>query len=494
MSLAQRCANMRQLKAVHAIFISHGLHLHNYAVSKLIAFCALSDSGNLRYASLMFDQIEMPNSYIYNTLVRAYSRSSQPRWALHYFQLMLDKTSDVVPDHHTFHFVLLACVNGGWVLEGKQIHDWLVKNGMVLLDGHVQTALIRLYFECKVIDDARKVFDEIPCRDLIQWNVTMNGYIWCGLACEALKLFRHMLVCGIELDDYCTATGLSACTHLGAFWQGKWIHEYVKKRKGFESDVFIGTALVDMYAKCGFLDMAVEVFEGMPKRNVFSWAAMIGGFAVHGHATEAIRCLERMHVDDKLRPDEIVLLGVLMACSHAGLQKDGQFLLDNMETQYGISPKHEHYSCVVDLLCRAGQLREALVLIRRMPMKPEASVWGALLNGCRISNNVELAEFAVKELLLLENADMTEEDGAYVQLSNIYLAARRSEDALRIRKMIGGRGMKKTPGCSMIEVDGKVNEFVSGDVSHSHRVEICAMLVLLSAEERTTVIPPLSEY
>lgn len=403
---------------------------------------------------------------------------------------MLDTaTGEVVPDNHTFHFVLLACVNGDWLLEGKKIHNWVVKNGMVLLDGHIQTALTRLYFGCKVIDDARKVFDEIPVRDLIQYNATMNGYIRCGLAGDALRVFRHMLAFGIEPDEYCMATGLSACTHLGALWQGKWIHGYIKKRKVFESDVFIGTALVDMYAKCGCLDMAVEVFEGMPKRNVFSWAAMIGGFAVHGHAMKAIRCLERMRVDDKLRPDEIVLLGVLMACTHAGLLKEGQSLLDIMETQFGISPKHEHYSCVVDLLCRAGQLREALVLIRRMPMKPQASVWGALLNGCRICNNVELAELAVKELLLLEDADKMEEDGAYVQLSNIYLAVRRSEDALRIRKMIGGRGLKKTPGCSMIEVDGKVNEFVSGDVVHSDHVKICTMLDLLSAEECTTVFP-----
>lgn len=395
---------------------------------------------------------------------------------------MLDTQTNVVPDHHTFHFVLLACVNGGWLLEGKQIHNWVIKNGLVLFDSHVQTALMRLYAACKIINDARKVFDEIPFRDLIQWNVLMNGYIRCGLAYDALKVFRDMWVPGVEPDEYCVATGLSACTHLGALWQGKWIHQYVKKRKGFESDVFIRTALVDMYSKCGCLDMAVEVFERMPKRNAFSWAAMIGGFAVHGNAMKAIHCLERMQVEDRLRPDEIVLLGVLMACSHAGLQKEGQFLLDNMETQYGIVPKHEHYSCVVDLLCRAGQLGEALLLIRRMPMKPLASVWGALLNGCRIGNNKELAELAVKELLLLEDDDKREEDGAYVQLSNIYLAARRSEDSIRIRKMIGGRGLKKTPGCSMIEVDGKVNEFVSGDVVHSHQGKICEMLDLLYVE------------
>lgn len=391
------------------------------------------------------------------------------------------KTSDrVVSDHQTFHFVLLACVNGAWLLEGKKIHNRVLKNGLALLDGHVQTALIRLYAECKVMGDARKVFDEIPKRDHFQWNALMDGYIRCGLASEALRVYWDMWASGVEPDEYCVATALSACTHLGALWQGNWVHEYVKERKGFESDVFIGTALVDMYAKCGCLDMAVEVFENIPKRNVFSWAAMIGGFALHGHARKAIYYLERMQLDDGIMPDGVVLLGVLMACTHAGLEKEGQLLLDNMKSRYDILPKHEHYSCVVDLLCRAGKLKEAHELIIKMPMKPLASVWGALLSGCRIHNNVDLAELAVKELLLLENEDKTGEDGVYVQLSNIYLAVGRREDAVRIRKMIGNRGIRKTPGCSMIEVDGKVNVFVSGDVTHSCLVQICTMLDLLS--------------
>lgn len=277
------------------------------------------------------------------------------------------------------------------------------------------------------------------------------------------------------------ATGLAACAHLGALCQGKWIHEYVKKRKGLNSDVFIGTALVDMYAKCGCIDLAVEAFEGMPKRNVVSWSAMIGAFGVHGYATEASFCLERMQVDDGIRPDAIALLAVLTACTHAGLLEKGKNLLYNMKAQYGVVPKYEHYSCVIDLLCKAGQLSEAIELIRRMPMKPRASVWGALLSGCRIQNNVDLAEIAVEQLLQLANYDRGEEVGAYVQLSNIYLGAQRSEDAIRIRKMIGERGIKKAPGCSMIEVDGKVNEFVSGDVSHSHCMQICTMLDLISA-------------
>ena len=357
-----------------------------------------------------------------------------------------------------------------------------MKNGLGSLDCHVQTALIRFYVMCKVMGDARKVFDEIPLRDFFHWNALMDGYVRCGLASEALNAFRDMMGFGVEPDEHCATTAIKACTHLGALSCGNWIHEYVNKRKGFESCVFVATALVDMYAKCGCLDMAVEVFEKMSKRNVFSWAAMVGAFAVHGHAKRAMHCLERMQLEDGLKPDGIVLLGVLTACTHSGLQMEGRFLLNNMEARYGVSPKHEHYGCMVDLLCRAGQLSEAYELIRKMPMKPLASVWGALLSGCRIHNDVDLAELAVKELELLENEDKAGQDGVYVQLSNIYLAAQRSKDAVRVRKMIGDGGISKTPGWSMIEVDGKANEFVSGDSAHKYRAQIGAMLHLMFSD------------
>ncbi|KAI4351581.1 hypothetical protein L6164_005929 [Bauhinia variegata] len=472
---------MSQLKATHATFITHGLQQNSYAMSKLVQFCALSPSGSLSYASLLFSQIEKPHLFIYNTLIRAYSRHSCPQLALQYFYCML-KDARISHDHHTLHFVLLACANSSEVFVGKQIHSWAVKNGLALWDGYVQTGLIRLYAECKVLDDARKVFDEIPCPDSVQSNVLMNAYAKCNLASEALRIFRNSMVAGIEPDKFCIATGLTACAQAGALSQGRWIHEYMKKRKGMEFDVHIGTALVDMYAKCGCIEMAVEVFKEMPKRNVFSWAAIIGGFAVNGHARKAIDCLERMHVLDGLKPDGVVLLKVLMACDHAGLLDEGKCLLDNMQARYGIMPKHEHYSCLVDSLCRAGRLDEALRLIRRMPMKPLASVWGALLTGCRIYNNVDLAELAVEALLQLDEGDRAEEEAAYVQLSNIYLNAQRKEDASRVRRMISYRRIKKTPGCSLIEVDGKVKEFVSGNLSNSQQGQICLVLGLLFAD------------
>lgn len=481
MMLIQNCTSMRQLKQIHALFVTHGIHQNNYAMSKLVSFSALSSCGNLSYASLIFEKIQAPNCFIYNTLIRAYSRGSRPEVALNYFDKMLKK-DHIKPDNHTFHFVLLACVNACWVDFGRQIHNWVFKNGVFLSDNHVQTAVVRLYCECKNLSEARKLFEEIPCLDVIQWNVLMNGYLKANLESRALGFFHEMLVSGFEPDEFCLTTALTACAQLGALWQGKWIHEYTKKRGELKPDVFVGTALIDMYAKCGCIDMAVEVFEGMHKRNAFSWAAIVGGFAVHGYARRAIHCLERMQVDDGVIPDGVVLLGVLTACTHAGLLKEGQFLFDNMESLYGIKPRHEHYSCVVDLLCRAGQGDEALKIIRRMPMKPLASVWGALLTSCRVHNNVDLAELAVKELLQLDSGNGLEEEGAYVQLSNIYFSAQRSEDARKIRRIIVDRGIKKTPGCSLIEVDGMINEFVSGDVSHPDRAQIHEILELLSVD------------
>ncbi|KAL5973644.1 hypothetical protein ACLOJK_030298 [Asimina triloba] len=481
MSLARTCSNMRQLKAIHAIFTVHGIHINTYAISKLIAFCALAPSGSVSYASLLFHRTPSRNSFIYNTLIRAYSRSTQPHRALVYFRLMLDEMPEtgVIADQHTFPFVLAACAGIPSASAGEQIHATIFKNGLAASDNLVQTALARMYVETCLLGSARKLFDEIPERDAVLWNVVMNGYLRSGIAHETLALFRDMLVSDTEPDGFCIATGLAACAHSGALQQGIWMHE-LAKRNGYMDDIFIGTSLVDMYAKCGCIDKAVAAFEDMKERNAFSWAALISGLAMHGFAKEAILCLERMQEEDGLHPDGVVLLGVLTACSHAGLKEEGYSLLGSMEKCYGVAPKHEHYSCMVDLLCRAGQLDEALALVWKMPTKPLASVWGTLLSGSRILRCVELAELAAKELLELErDGGAQEDDGVYVQLSSVYLCARRQEDARRVRNMMGSRGIKKTPGCSIIEVDGKVNEFVAGDEAHPLQLQIHKMLYLL---------------
>nr|UPT49267.1 pentatricopeptide repeat protein AaPPR103 [Agave angustifolia] len=207
---------------------------------------------------------------------------------------------------------------------------------------------------------------------------------------------------------------------------------------------------------------------------------MIGGFAMHGLAKEAIDCLSRM-LEEGMRPDGVVVLGALAACAHAGLVKEGLHLLAQMESRYSVAPQHEHYSCAVDMLCRVGRLKDAVELIHKMPMTPLASVWGSLLTGCRIYGNVELAELAVRELqgLTSEGGD---DEGVYVQLSNIYMNADKPEEARRVRKMIGSRGIKKTPAWSSIDVEGVVSSFIAGDQVHPLRLEIGRMLVLLTED------------
>lgn len=305
----------------------------------------------------------------------------------------------------------------------------------------------------------------------------MNAHIRGGLPSDAVHLFRDMLLAGIEPDEFTVTTALTACAHSGAFREGVWIHEYIKKKESFLNDTFIASALVSMYAKCGCIEEAVRVFDAVPEKNTHMWATMVGGFAVHGLAKEAICCLGQMQ-EDGLHPDGIVLLGALAACAHAGLVEDGLRLLAEMETCYSVKPEHEHYSCAVDMLCRVGRLNDALGLIHGMPMRPLASVWGSLLTGCRTYGNVELAELAVSELQRIADGN-GDDEGVYVQLSNIYLCADRREEARRVRKLIGSRGIKKLPACSAIEVNGEVSSFVAGDQVHPLRLEIWRMLEIL---------------
>ncbi|MQL92525.1 hypothetical protein Taro_025146 [Colocasia esculenta] len=508
MQLAQRspCPDLRRLRATHAAFVAHGLHRYTYAFSRLVLLATTSAAADhvaaanfLSYASLLFRHAETPlNSFIYNALIQACARGPRPQAALFYFRRMLHHQQDhwspsdghgeeaaeapaaVVPDHLTFPFVLHACASLPSHLPGQQVHAFVYKNGLASADHYVQTALLRFYvgFMEEFADGAQKLFDEIPMRDAVHWDVLMNGYMRRDLPSQALCLFHQLIDSGVELDEFVLTTALSACAHAGALDQGVWIHDYMRNcRVAFLNDPHICTTLVSMYAKCGCIDKAAEVFDGVAQRSSFLWAAMIGGFAMHGFAREAIACLQRMQVEDGLQPDGIALLGVLSACSHAGLVEEGRLLLDQMPTQYGFSPKHEHYSCTVDLLCRVGRLEEAVELIRSMPMRPLASVWGSLLSGCRTYNNVELAELAVEELLRMEAVvGGGVSDGAHVQLWSIYMKANRQEDAGRIRKSMVSSGVKKTPGCSVIEVDGVVNSFVSADQSHPLRLRIYEIL------------------
>ncbi|XP_062212332.1 putative pentatricopeptide repeat-containing protein At3g28640 [Phragmites australis] len=420
-----------------------------------------------------------------NSLLRALSRRaaspSHPRLALRLLGLMLAPAAPLpAPDHLSFPFALSAAAAA---LDdthspgaGQQLHALLTKIALFPSDHYVTTALIQLYAPRP--DLARRVFDGLPRREAIHYDLVIGAYARAGLPVEGLAVFRAMFEDGAAPDAVVLTTAVATCAQAGALDCGAWVHRYVERTApGLLGDAFVGSALVSMYAKCGCLEQAVRVFDGMPERNEYVWGTMVGAFAVHGMAAQAIACLERMTREDGVRPDGVAVLGALSACAHAGKVEDGLRLLKEMRSRYGVAPGHEHYSCTVDMLCRVGRLEVAVGLIETMPMTPLASVWGSVLAGCRNCGNVELAEVAAREL---EKLGGSADEGVYIQLSNIYLDANRKDDARRVRKLIGSRGIKKVPAYSAVEVDGEVSSFVADDQAHPRRFEIWEVLRLLA--------------
>ncbi|CAA6668785.1 unnamed protein product [Spirodela intermedia] len=287
---------------------------------------------------------------------------------------------------------------------------------------------------------ARKLFDEMPQRNGISWTAMISGHVHCGEEREALSLFSAMQSSGVPPMAATLVSVLSACAQLGALEQGRWVHRHLRVSGGGAAtiNVFLGTALIDMYAKCGEVDAAVAVFEAMPERNLLSWTTLIGGLAVHGR-------------DGDLRrgPDDVAFVAALSACSHAGLLDDGRRIFAAMRRRYGVEPKLEHYGCLVDLLARGGRLTEAMAAVEEMPVSPDGRIWSALMAGCRFHGDAKLAERVAERLVALE----PDNGGVYVLLAN-------GEGAMR-RRCLG-----KAPGWSSVEVGGEVHQFTAGGGSH----------------------------
>jgi pentatricopeptide repeat protein len=275
--------------------------------------------------------------------------------------------------------------------------------------------------------------------------------------------------------NYVTFVGLlNACASVIALEEGRRVHQQIIQ-SGLESDVFVGSSLVDMYAKCGSIEDACRVFNKMPSRDVVTWTAILGGFAMHGHGREALKHFEQM-CDEGVQPDDITFVCVLSACSHAGLVDEGMCLYASMIRDYMIPAKLEHYTCMVDLLGRAGHLQEAENMVMAMPCKPQAAAWMALLGACRIHGNVGMAECVAKRILELE----PENAAVYVLLSNIYAAAGNRHLCENVERQRKERGAKKQPGRTWIEVNNEVHTFVVQGQDHPQMIEIHAELQRLS--------------
>lgn len=332
------------------------------------------------------------------------------------------------------------------------------------------TSMITCYAKYGHIELARRLFDEMEMKDVVCWNAMNDGCTQNSRANESLDLFRDMLLTKTRPDEVTVISVLSACGQLGALESGKWLHSYIESN-AIRFNVQVGTALIDMYCKCGSLDDAFSVFDKIVNKDVVAWNSIVVGCSMHGHSHKAFELFSQM-CNLGLRPTDITLIGVLRACGHAGLLAEGRRFFQSMEDEYGIEPKIEHYGCMVDLLGRAGFLEEAYELVRTMPIEPDPVVWGSLLGACRLHSNMTLGENIVEFLVEKGLAN----SGTYVLLSNIYAAARKWDEVARMRTLMKDTGVRKEPGCSSIEIDSRTHEFLSGDMKHPRSKEIYLML------------------
>ncbi|XP_059064955.1 pentatricopeptide repeat-containing protein At4g02750-like [Cryptomeria japonica] len=365
--------------------------------------------------------------------------------------------------------------------QGKTIHVSAIKIGLVS-DAFVESAL-DMYAKCRCIEDAQQFlvihvveFDKMPERNVFSWNAMVGGYAQNGHGEEAVRLWRQMQSTSIKMNNVTFVDVLSACASLAVLEQGRQIHGHVI-RSGFVSDVVVGSALLDMYSKCGSVKNAWQHFEEIPQRDLISWNSMITAYAQNGYGKEALQIFEQM-LQVGMKANHITFIGVLSGCNHASLVGEGCRYFDSRSRDYFVTPIIEHYSCMVDILGRAGHLDKVLDLIKNLPFEPNATVWGALLGACRVNGNTKLGKQVAECLFKLE----PESPGPYVLLSNIYSAAGMWEDAAKIRNFMKERGVNTKPAYSWTEVNNKVHIFYVGDRSNPEREEIYATLERLATE------------
>ncbi|KVH98353.1 pentatricopeptide repeat-containing protein At2g22410, mitochondrial-like [Cynara cardunculus var. scolymus] len=606
----ESCNSMAHLKQIQSQMTRTGIIFHVFPISRILTFCALSDTGDLNYAHRLFNHFPNPNVYMWNIMIRGYLKLQLHVKGLSLFRLMVRKCVEM--DRRSFVFGLKACEG---LLAGESVHSLVWKVGFEC-DLVVQNGLVHFYGERGRLDSARKVFDESCVRDVVSWTSLINGYVKQGMSDEALRVFELMEASGVQPNEITMITVFSACSQKGDLELGRSLHDYVKrmnlnsslnlmnsildmyvkccslvtaqeifenmrtrdvfswtslingyakngelvlakklfdempernivswnamiagysqnnkpkeaielfyamenaslipiettlicvlsacaqsgcldlgqwiyfhyiKRNQIQLTVTLGNAFIDMYAKCGHIDAAAELFNGMQEKDLVSWNSMIVGFASHGQAMKSLNLFEQI-IEIGYKPDKITFIGVLSACSHGGLLTQGRTYFKEMENIYGLKPTVEHYACMIDLLGRNGLLDEAYGSIVEMPMEADKAVWGAVLSACRMHGNVELGKLATEKLLILDPND----SGIYVLMESLCAMRQKWDEVKMVRSMMRGKGVKKTPGCSCIKVEGEFHEFLVADNSHPESetiYKVLGELISLSRVEDTS--------
>ncbi|KAK2408138.1 pentatricopeptide repeat-containing protein [Trifolium repens] len=528
--------DIKTLKNFHTkIFYLNSHQNPSLGIKLMRAYAACGEPGLTRK---VFDEMFERNVVFYNVMIRSYVNNYLYNDALFVFRDMVN--GGFRPDNYTYPCVLKACSCSENLNFGLQIHGDLLKVRMDL-NLFVGNGLIAMYGKCGCLVEARRVFDEMLCRDVVSWNSMVAGYaqntrfddaleicremedlgqkpdggtmaslmpavantssenVLCvekifmnlewknliswnvmirvylknSMPTKAVDLYLQMEKSGVEPDAITCASVLPACGDLSALLLGRRIHEYIERRN-LRPNLLLENSLIDMYARCGCLEDAKRVFDRMKLRDVASWTSLISAYGMTGKGYNAVALFTEMLNSGQI-PDSIAFVAILSACSHSGLLDEGKIYFKQMTNDYRITPRIEHFACMVDLLGRAGRVDEAYKFIKEMPIEPNARVWGTLLSSCRVYSNMDIGLLAADSLLLLA----PEQSGYYVLLSNIYAKAGRWKEVTEIRSVMKRRKIRKTPGISNVELNNQVHTFLAGDTSHPQSKEIYEELGVL---------------
>ncbi|KAK4393150.1 Pentatricopeptide repeat-containing protein [Sesamum angolense] len=483
-----KCTDLNQLKQLHALIYKSNLHKDPFIAPKLIS--ALSLCQQMTLAINVFDQIQNPNAFLCNTLIKAYIRNSEPDKAFEVFREM--RWSGIFPDNYTYLFLIKACSG---LQSVKMIHAHVEKYNLYS-DLFVPNSLIDAYSKCglmgvkaaKVVFDvmeerdvvtynsmisglvkageltqAKKLFDGMPHRDRVSWNAILDGYVKAGEMSAAFQIFEKMP----SRDVVSWSTVISGYAKTGDIEMAKGLAKEAARlydrmeEARLKPDDATFVSILSASAESGLLGLGKKVHQSILRRHgaylvqwkekMVTWNAMIHGLAMHGHGRKALQLFDRMK-QEGFAPDKVTFVGVLAACSQCN---DGIHHFYSMENDYGIAPEIEHYGCLIDLLGRGGRLSEAFRLLHNMPFEPNVVIWSSLLRACRMHNAVQLAEEVLHQLVKLEPAG----PGNFSMLSNIYAAAGDWGSVSNARLQIRNIDSKRPSGVSLIELNDEFHEF-----------------------------------
>ncbi|XXG39166.1 hypothetical protein AAC387_Pa01g0195 [Persea americana] len=469
-SVIQACtsfADIDQGRLIHGFVIRRGfefdLHVENALVD---LYCKCMD---VEAAHKVFNNMLERNIVSWNSILSGLVYNGKYSEALELFYLM--EKARIEADEITVVNLLQSCKNLGRTLECKCIHSVIIRRGFDINE-LVLNSLLDAYAKCNVVELAWKLFDSTKERDLFSWSTMIGGFAHCGRPDEAMALYQEMKMAQQKPNSVTMLSLLEACSISEDLERLKWAH-CMAIRNGTMCEVAVGTAILETYAKCGEVDESRRVFNEMPERNIVSWSAMIAAYGMNGCARDALAVLRDMELHG-LKPNKITILSVLSACSHGGLVAEGLSCFKEMINGYGLKPSSEHYSCLVDMLGRAGDLDGAIDVIRKMPggFEASSSIWGALLSACRKHGNSKLGRGAASHVVELEPLS----SAGYLIASGMYAAGGLWDDAARMRWLAKEKQVRVVAGYSLVHVNSRAYKFVSGDTSHQQSTEIYGMV------------------